>query len=98
MFGVLYVPDMEACVRDVCLHACNATYQDGALFRYASGELLEIAAERFTIRDMSRITHAFARAGVWDEPVFRYTARALWSTSPSNACHAMPAPAHRCWR
>jgi hypothetical protein len=47
-------------------------YQDGALFRYASGELLEIAAERFSMRDMSRITHAFARAGVWDEPVFRY--------------------------
>ena len=48
---------------------------DGALFRFATGEFLKMESSSLSMWDVNFVIHAYARAGVWDEPLFRMMGR-----------------------
>src|SRR6056300_963619 len=48
---------------------------DGALFRFATGEFLKMESSSLSVWDVNFVIHAYARAGVWDEPLFRMMGR-----------------------
>lgn len=62
-----------SCARSQCFS--KKRVGDGALFRFASGELLKISTKAFAVRDVALVVHAYAHAGVWDEPLFRRMGR-----------------------
>jgi len=73
----------------------GSTLRDGALFLQLSSQTKQIPAESLSKdpRALANIVNAFARAGVWDEELFRHTSRAARITDPStisvNDCAAL---------
>jgi hypothetical protein len=61
---------------------------DGALFRYASSNILALPAAFFSAMDVSNLVNAYSRVGVWDEPVFRHLSSAARQLRPINVQEA----------
>jgi hypothetical protein len=56
--------------------------RDGALFRYASANILAMPSSAFSAVDVSTIVNSYSRVGVWDEKVFRHLSSAARQLRP----------------